>query len=169
MPSHTPASWCSYNIHLTKGRLRVHGETYRNVVLGFQYSFSCCRSSGLKSLPYVLACGLVEGAQMIIMPSMIGYVRMVWPGKGKRSTHRPQRMQSAPLIELQRVEFVLDKIAWSMMHVPFGENRTTFTAAECLLKVARYSTRGGLGALGAESCSSRVEGLMLGCTIHTYT
>ena len=42
---------------------------HRKVVLAFQYSFSYCISSGLRSLPYVLACGVLEGAHMIIMPS----------------------------------------------------------------------------------------------------
>lgn len=56
---------------------------------------------------------------------------------------------------------------------PLGENRTTFTAAECRLNVARYSTLGCLGA-GASAPALAAEALrasagrMLGCTIHTY-
>lgn len=49
---------------------------------------------------------------------------------------------------------------------PLGDHRTTFTAAECLLNVAKYSTRGGLGPLGAEVASTRVVGRILGWTIH---
>lgn len=57
------------------------------------------------------------------------------------------------------------------MHTPFGENRTTFTAAECRLRVARYSTLGGRGAFAVDvgSDSATMEGgLRCGCTIHIY-
>lgn len=50
-----------------------------------------------------------------------------------------------------------------MTDLPLGENRTTFTAAECRLSVARYSTRGGRGAFAAESLSfASVGGRRLG-------
>jgi len=64
---------------------------------------------------------------------------------------------------MQERQYGEHKESW---HIPLGENRTTFTAAECLLRVARYSTRGGLGIFGADSLSTTIEGLMLGCTIH---
>jgi len=44
-------------------------ETHRNVVLGFQYSLSSCKSSGLRSLPYATGGGLVDGAHIMIIPS----------------------------------------------------------------------------------------------------
>lgn len=64
--------------------------------------------------------------------------------------------------------------------IPLGENRTTFTAAECRLSVARYSTLGGLG-VGAsllalalvvelELLATAVStGIIFGWTIHTYS
>lgn len=104
-----------------------------NVVRGFQYSFSCCISSGLRSLPYVVAWGVALGAQMMIIPSS--------PADAISS--------------------------------PFGQNRTTLTAAECLLNVARYSMRGGRAApgvvVGSGTAAVVVVGLIFGCTIHTRT
>jgi hypothetical protein len=45
------------------------------------------------------------------------------------------------------------------LNEPFGENRTTLTAAEWRLKVARYSTLGGRGALAVdESASATIFG-----------
>jgi hypothetical protein len=57
-----------------------------------------------------------------------------------------------------------------------GEKRTTFTAAECRLSVARYSTLGGLGE-GTSAFAPEVEvealatgstGMIFGCTIHIF-
>ena len=56
---------------------------------------------------------------------------------------------------------------------PFGLNRTTFTAAECRLRVARYSTLGGLkGFVASEppaaAFSARTDaGMMFGYIIHS--
>ena len=44
-------------------------------------------------------------------------------------------------------------------HVPFGEKRTTLTAAECRLSVARYSTRGGRGTAAGSASASAAGGL----------
>ena len=52
-------------------------------------------------------------------------------------------------------------------HVPFGLQRTTLTAAECLLSVARYSTRGGRGVVvSVPAFSSTDGGMMFGWTIY---
>jgi hypothetical protein len=49
---------------------------------------------------------------------------------------------------------------------PFGLKRTTFTGAECLLRVARYSTLGGRGtgglAASLDAASTRDGGVMFG-------
>lgn len=47
----------------------THRFTNLNIHRTLQYSFSFCNSSGLKSLPYVDVWGVVEGDQIIIMPS----------------------------------------------------------------------------------------------------
>ena len=55
---------------------------------------------------------------------------------------------------------------------PFGLNRTTLTAAECLFRVARYSTLGDLEAFVASAPPAAVlsaktdAGMMLGYIIH---
>lgn len=58
---------------------------YRNVSRGFQYSLSYCASSGEISEPYVLVVGVVEGAQMIIIPSAESFR----PTKRSFLTHVP--------------------------------------------------------------------------------
>jgi len=58
------------------------------------------------------------------------------------------------------------------VHSPFGLNRTTFTAPECRLRVARYSTLGGLkpfvaSAPPAAALSANTDvGMMFGYIIH---
>ena len=47
---------------------------YRKVVRGFQYSLSYCDSSGEISEPYVLVFGVLEGAQIMIMPSRLKWL-----------------------------------------------------------------------------------------------
>lgn len=47
-----------------------------------------------------------------------------------------------------------DFLSEKSLNEPFGENRTTLTAAEWRLKVARYSTLGGRGALALEESAS---------------
>ena len=57
-------------------------------------------------------------------------------------------------------------------HSPFGLNRTTLTAAECRLRVVRYSTLGGLkGFVASEppaaALSAKTDaGMMFGYIIH---
>lgn len=58
-------------------------------------------------------------------------------------------------------------------HAPLGLNLITLTAAECLLSVERYSTRGGWGAKGPESGVFEIAvdddgGMMFGRTNHIF-
>lgn len=81
-----------------------------------------------------------------------------------KSTHHLRRTLS---VLLERHECQCHENASE--HVPLGFHRTTFTAAECLLSVARYSTLGGRGVVASVSASSNTDGgMMFGCTNHNY-
>ncbi len=58
------------------------------------------------------------------------------------------------------------RLEWEDTCAPLGLKRTTFTGAECLLRVARYSTLGGRGTGGLtaslSAASTRDGGVMFG-------
>ena len=71
---------------------------------------------------------------MMIMPSARHSARVIDAAK-RPYAPSPAEAMSSPAI---RVNMRID--ASKLKHAPLGENLTTFTAAECLLSVARYST-----------------------------
>jgi hypothetical protein len=84
------------SITLKPGRWLPH----RKVVRGFQYSFSYCKSSDAVSLPYAFACGVLEGAQMMTIPSAIAVSRVRHSRYSR--THHLQQMQETRLRVHQR-------------------------------------------------------------------
>ena len=83
-----------------------------------------------------------------------------------RNVPSPAEAISSPVV---RGGSLVDLAERRVKHVPLGLNRTTFTAAECLLRVARYSTLDGRGAAGsAPALSSTEGGMILGCTAHNF-
>ena len=71
MRDRIPAWWCICGVGLSASDHANggHGD-YRKVNRGFQYSLSYWASSGEISEPYELVLGVLEGAQMMIMPSV---------------------------------------------------------------------------------------------------
>ena len=138
--------------------------THLNVVRGFQCSFSYCNSSGARSLPNAVACGLVVGDQIMIIPSVVrGQCTMTC--SIARYTPSPADAMSSPVFAFE------DKTTrvFRVECIPLGLHLTTLTGAECLLSVARYSTLGGRGVAPSEPEAATTDsGRMFGCTIHNY-
>jgi hypothetical protein len=107
---------------------------------------------------------------MMIMPSVHTCQHATRVSKANETDHLQQKL-STPLKDAPKALSQAPKAGKKEMHTPFGENRTTFTAAECRLRVARYSTLGGRGAFAVDVGSDSVTmegGLRCGCTIHIY-
>lgn len=102
---------------------------------------------------------------MIIIPSANPSVSKDATGDDRNdNTHRH------PLTRLARLSIKMNKErkapGWEHACAPLGLKRTTFTGAECLLSVARYSTLGGRGTGGLTAslsdASTRDGGVMFG-------
>jgi len=65
-----------------------------------------------------------------------------------------------------------DRTSDIVMSVPFGLNLTTLTAAECRLRVARYSTldgrNAGTSAASVDATSTNEGAMIFGWTIHNF-
>lgn len=120
-------------------------------------------SSGVRSLPYAAAWGLALGAHTIIIPSVA--LRISYAGDLLYLWYIPSPAEA--ISSPTNIEWY--SVILRVKHVPLGLQRTTFTAAECLLRVARYSTLGGLpGPASAPALSLTDDGMIFGWTIHNY-
>lgn len=102
---------------------------------------------------------------MIIIPSVALHCQ-----KDATDDDRNDNTHRHPLTRLARLSIAMNterrRQEWEHGCAPLGLKRTTFTGAECLLRVARYSTLGGRGMGGSTTslsdASTRDGGVMFG-------